>query len=290
MYGFFWGIFNTNWIGTNENIPLFLYHGTKDPSVPIYYSTCPLPVYGSARITQRLDSLDKSFYFIEAGGLGHVTSICTFEDLWTATGFEKLWFADLFNFIYKSMISNNKVQVYKKITPINNAYNYCSQESLKPGCGGAGSNSCFISLPNTFSLIHITPLSNSNTCSLPIVYTNTSSTENCVINNINYGRLAKDNKKNENVILQTNTHIYPNPTTGILKINLNLNYYINNYIITVYSIDGRIVYNESKNEVISDSQKLEIDLDLSSQNNGLYLISISSGDNILLHEKVLINK
>ncbi len=295
---FFGGMFNVNLIGTNENIPLFVYHGSNDPNVPIYHSTCPLPMYGGASIVQRLDSLNKSFYFIEARGLGHVTSICTYENLWTATGFEKLWFADLFNFVYKSMLNTDVVQQYKIITPNNPAFNYCSWSALSPGCGGGGTNACFVALPGSFSLTHNVPLSAANPCSLPTIYSNTYSSTNCYCNNgtcsstpggVNYGRQAQNPTVTETKAINLPL-MYPNPTTGKMNINLPLEKEINAYSINVFSVDGRNIYHKSINEKMEAAQTLQQNFDISDQPNGVYFVRIISENDVLLNKTFILNK
>jgi hypothetical protein len=296
---FFGGIFNINWIGSNENIPLFVYHGTNDPNVPIYYSTCPLPVYGGASIVQRLDVLNKKFYFIEARGLGHVTSICTFENLWTATGFEKLWFADLFNFVYKSMINTAVVQKYKIITPNNGAYNYCNWSALNPNCGGGGTTACFVALPGSFSLTHNVPLSATNPCSLPAIYSNTYSATNCYCNNgtcsstpggTNYGRQANPNPTQTETKAASLPLMYPNPTTGKLNINYKLDKEINGYNVSIFSVDGRSIYSNVVSEKLEAETVLSKEFDISAQPNGVYFIRITSENNVLLNKTFILNK
>ena len=69
------------------------------------------------------------------------------------------------------------------------------------------------------------------------------------------------------VIRKDDISIYPNPTKGHLKVEINSQVKVNNVIVDVYNMRGQSVY---KNKDISGFY----DIDLSSVTNGAYILSI----------------
>ena len=74
--------------------------------------------------------------------------------------------------------------------------------------------------------------------------------------------------------------LYPNPTEGLFKIKTN-NYDLK--IITIYNLSGKLVYNQ---EVLEE----EINIDLSTQASGQYIVMIRDKQNRLLNTSKLIKK
>jgi len=68
---------------------------------------------------------------------------------------------------------------------------------------------------------------------------------------------------------QTNILIYPNPTKGILKVELTHTAEENPLTLQLYNMGGKVIINES-------NVNASIELDLSSQSTGTYLLKIIS--------------
>jgi len=74
--------------------------------------------------------------------------------------------------------------------------------------------------------------------------------------------------------------LYPNPTSKGINIQINeLNYL--NYVIEITNLDGAIL----KNEKIHSNELKNLSLD--SFNTGMYIVTISNNNNILLSKKIL---
>lgn len=78
--------------------------------------------------------------------------------------------------------------------------------------------------------------------------------------------------------------IYPNPSEGVMSLQFKTDFYVNNVDITVYSIDGRLVYSKDEN-VSSDNGT--ISLNLSSLNKGQYIVRINF-EKELITRKIII--
>ncbi|MFN8296251.1 MAG: T9SS type A sorting domain-containing protein [Chitinophagales bacterium] len=84
--------------------------------------------------------------------------------------------------------------------------------------------------------------------------------------------------------------LYPNPTTGKLNINLQLENEINGYAVNIFSADGRTVYNKSIADKMEATQTLQQNLDISEQPNGIYFVRITSENKVLLTKTFVLNK
>lgn len=135
-FAYMGGITNIDAINSDENTPLFLYHGKQESLVPFYKTnllcdTLQPYTYGSAAIVEKLDSfpdnLGFSYYFIEAKELGHTLHLGTTLDSGINYGFFKLHLPDMFRFIHNSLYNTSyKNQVHKKISPHNDCFSFCN--------------------------------------------------------------------------------------------------------------------------------------------------------------------
>lgn len=125
-----------SYVDPTDNVPLFIYHGTHDPLAPFYAgrqlcgdATNPV-LYGGAAIAERVDAFSNySYYFVEARGVGHVTSVtCTItEQPNPADALGMLWYPDMLRFVKTTMIDGFPNQIFKKVTPNNTSpYDYCA--------------------------------------------------------------------------------------------------------------------------------------------------------------------
>ena len=73
-------------------------------------------------------------------------------------------------------------------------------------------------------------------------------------------------------ISKSEIHIYPNPTKGIINLKFSND---NSVQVFIYDIAGRIIYN---NQLLMHNNQLQIDL--SSFKNGIYIIKIQSDNNL----------
>lgn len=88
----------------------------------------------------------------------------------------------------------------------------------------------------------------------------------------------------------TSTSIYPNPTTGLVNLNVQINEPVDKYTIEVFSVDGRVALSEIHNEKLDANSYLNKIINISNQPNGVYFIRVISDKNVLLNNKVLLNK
>ena len=88
---------------------------------------------------------------------------------------------------------------------------------------------------------------------------------------------------NENTI-QKSYNIYPNPSTGIIKIEALTKISTKSISLTITNVLGEIVWQtlatEAKNTTITEA-------DLSQQPNGIYFFVVREGQNIVFEEKVI---
>lgn len=80
--------------------------------------------------------------------------------------------------------------------------------------------------------------------------------------------------------------MYPNPSNGMITIQMNSNSTIYNPKIVVYDIKGILVYETSFQ---NNENQFEKSLSLQNLSNGIYLLTILS-DNEKLTKKLIINK
>jgi len=89
---------------------------------------------------------------------------------------------------------------------------------------------------------------------------------------------------NNNVKTKNEFSVFPNPSTGIF--NLDFKKSTNLAQIEVYSIIGKMVYSEKSNEKIDRMKSL----DLSSLENGIYMLNIKTADGNSMISKIIISK
>ncbi|NOQ25857.1 MAG: T9SS type A sorting domain-containing protein [Bacteroidales bacterium] len=78
--------------------------------------------------------------------------------------------------------------------------------------------------------------------------------------------------------------VYPNPATGYFNIEFKSEEIINELNISIYSIDGKLVY--SNNKLINDNF-IEEQINVKNMNTGIYIIKLNTGKNIIT-ERLLI--
>jgi hypothetical protein len=86
----------------------------------------------------------------------------------------------------------------------------------------------------------------------------------------------KDNAKN--------LKLYPNPATGYFNMEFNSEEIMNELNISIYSIDGKLVY--SKDKLIND-KFIKEQINVNDMNTGIYIIKLNTGKNIIT-ERLLI--
>ena len=322
-YIFSGGITDESYIDQNENTPIFIMHGTHDALVPFYTgrmlcSNVNEIKSGGARIAQiqsnfsgSNNTTNSSYYFIRVNGMGHVVSPnCSWEFNSSNPFIHNMWFPDFYRYIIGAVNTNILNRRYKLITPINPIYNFCqfcmitSLNPLDNNCAGTatafwvngGNNS--LQYPN--SSCFPTPTINYNqspwydyinnkcgtnlTAIVPQIALNTSSNTVCYQFTLSNGRTS-NSLNNIN-----NLQIYPNPTSGKLNINLKLDNVINGYNVSIFSVDGKNIYNNTVNETLEAGTIINNEFDVSNQANGIYFIRVTSENNLLLNQKFVLNK
>ena len=78
-------------------------------------------------------------------------------------------------------------------------------------------------------------------------------------------------------VASSNFNIYPNPTTGILNLDLNV---LHTYEITINNALGQTIYSRKINDISNV-------IDLSLYDKGIYTIQLTSGD-IVCSKKFLL--
>ncbi|MEX1189518.1 MAG: MbnP family protein [Bacteroidia bacterium] len=74
--------------------------------------------------------------------------------------------------------------------------------------------------------------------------------------------------------------VYPNPSNGLINVNLNEGFY-DDVLLSIYSIDGRLI-----NEVIANSQK---NIMLNIESRGIYFVKVQSEANTIGIQKIVVN-
>lgn len=81
-----------------------------------------------------------------------------------------------------------------------------------------------------------------------------------------------------------NLKLYPNPATGYFNMEFNSREIMNELNISIYSIDGKLVYSEDK--LIND-KFINEQIDVKNMNTGIYIIKLNTGKDIIT-ERLLI--
>lgn len=106
-------------------------------------------------------------------------------------------------------------------------------------------------------------------CSIKTIYLSTS----IFTEGFQQGKFQKSPSVSDDKV-----NVYPNPVglvDDILHITLPVTSEINSYIVFIYTMDGKCLYNKSIANLISS---LTIDVDVSSYARGLYFVKIQSGN------------
>ncbi|MBL0287695.1 MAG: T9SS type A sorting domain-containing protein [Bacteroidetes bacterium] len=109
-------------------------------------------------------------------------------------------------------------------------------------------------------------------------------------NQISGARQANPSPSPSNFKITNLPFIYPNPTSGKLNINLKLDNVINGYNVSIFSVDGKNIYNNTVNETLEAGTIINNEFDISNQANGIYFIRVTSENNLLLNQKFVLNK
>ncbi|MBS1651263.1 MAG: T9SS type A sorting domain-containing protein [Bacteroidetes bacterium] len=88
----------------------------------------------------------------------------------------------------------------------------------------------------------------------------------------------------QNSSLAHNISMMPNPTSGELKVNVNLNE-TQDLTISVTNAIGQVVMNNNYSAVLSES----VNLNLSNQPNGIYFVTVSNGKDKMV-QRIVLNK
>ncbi|MBL0079826.1 MAG: T9SS type A sorting domain-containing protein [Bacteroidetes bacterium] len=139
-------------------------------------------------------------------------------------------------------------------------------------------NTCTNTWVSPSCILQGTPPTNLN--NTPIICTNNGSGS---------ARLSNTSPISE-VKISNQPFIYPNPTSGKLNINLNLENAINGYNVSIFSVDGKNIYNNTVNETLEAGTIINNEFDISNQANGIYFIRVTSENNLLLNQKFVLNK
>ena len=106
----------------------------------------------------------------------------------------------------------------------------------------------------------------------------------------NAGRQANPNPTPTETKAVSLPVLYPNPTTGKININLQLENDINGYSVNIFSADGRSIYDNTINEQFVKGESFYKSYDISEQPNGVYFIRVTSENNILFNKTFVLNK
>jgi hypothetical protein len=295
------------YVKETENTPVFLFHGTHDAAAPFYSGTqfCSMlgnaPIFfGGAALAEKLDRFDKSrsfsYYFVQANGIGHNPFI---PNSFLQNEFPKhLWAADLFRFIFNNVYFNNtRNRVHKILTPINDTYNYCTEQLLASDDTTAYSfynvNKYYSDLNDTTSCgvlrgacMHIPQLNLSADnwidsldihCEhlVPQINWNTYSFETC---DLEITPVILTDTKQE-IINSADILLYPNPAGNTIKI------YAKDALITRV-----ILFSASSATILRFNQinRYEIfEIPVAALSRGLYFVQIETGDAMTMKKLVL---
>lgn len=84
--------------------------------------------------------------------------------------------------------------------------------------------------------------------------------------------------------------LFPNPTTGIFNIEIPVKENIFKYSVVIYNSNGQVVSSQTINKTYQAGEIIKEQFDISNQSNGIYFLSIYSGDKIIYNESVILNK
>lgn len=78
------------------------------------------------------------------------------------------------------------------------------------------------------------------------------------------------------------TKIFPNPVSGLLRIDLETAYSAQSVKVQIYGIDGSILFNQ-----VYSNPQYTLDVDLENLNNGIYLLQLSNEKQESRHFKII---
>lgn len=284
---FYGALDHLDFIDATDQLPTYLYHGTMDPAVPYgtgnKFAFCLNPiVHGSSILAQRQMNLGHSYFLTSVTNMGHSISLNP-SDIFPA-GFYQNWYPDMLDFIRCSMLIGNSNQTHKIINaPTVNCNAFLPARGINFYClnflgVGVFWNTCTNTWVSPSCILQGTPPTNLN--NTPIICTNNGSGS---------ARLSNTSPISE-VKISNQPFIYPNPTSGKLNINLKLDNVINGYNVSIFSVDGKNIYNNTVNETLEAGTIINNEFDISNQANGIYFIRVTSENNLLLNQKFVLNK
>jgi hypothetical protein len=84
------------------------------------------------------------------------------------------------------------------------------------------------------------------------------------------------------VISYSNVSVYPNPTNGLLNVELPSDLDLSSVSVKIIDLNGRVVVDESKNSL----QHFTLNLNDRNLASGVYQLSINSASNTLFNGKI----
>ncbi len=84
--------------------------------------------------------------------------------------------------------------------------------------------------------------------------------------------------------------LYPNPSNGIFNIDIPVIFNIKELTLVIYNSNGQVVSSQIINKTYQTGEIIKEQFDISNQSNGIYFLSIYSGDKIIYNESVILNK
>jgi dienelactone hydrolase len=142
-------VYNTTIIKPTERIPVFMFHGNKDPAVPykdnyLFYNTSDVFLYGSTSIATTIQNNGNSYCLITGKEMGHTTNTyCGNSDGAFPTGYPMNWYPDMLAFLKNSVLCGNLNQSSKNIDCISN--NFCDVTTNSATCRVVDGNAAAIS-------------------------------------------------------------------------------------------------------------------------------------------------
>ena len=116
-------------------------------------------------------------------------------------------------------------------------------------------------------------------------YSNAGASNNFYLDNIQIGE--EDDLMKESINFQTRMSLYPNPTQGNTSIIVH-NLKNENISVKVFNILGKEIQTVFDGQVFDNY--LQIEADLSSLEKGMYFVTIFKESDVLVTDKLLLNK
>lgn len=121
VIAFYGAVYNLSFISPQEKIPVYMFHGNKDPFVPyknnnMMYDPSDVMVYGSAEIAKHIKSIGNSYCIITGKEVGHtITPGCNYDVNEFPKGYPMNWYPEMLQFLKKTIIDGQTIQFQKVV-------------------------------------------------------------------------------------------------------------------------------------------------------------------------------